>query len=77
MYICLCQAITKKKLCLLIKEGCHSLPKLQKKSQIGLSCGMCVKEACEILTNKTKSLDESKPKTAESNNSQDLRQQSG
>ncbi len=72
MYVCLCQAITKKKLCLLIKKGCNSLPKLQKECEIGISCGTCLKEARKILANETKKTNSknSSTKTVELNNSQ-------
>ena len=81
MYICLCEAITKKQLCLLIKEGHCSFSKLQKACKIGLSCGTCVKETCRILRCEVKqNLEKNMPnqvctKTAVINNSDHQHQQ--
>lgn len=54
MYVCLCHAITKKKLNLLIKNGCYSLDKLQKTCGLGKSCGTCLQTANQILLEQKK-----------------------
>ena len=49
MYVCLCYAITKKKLTSLIRGGCSSLGQVQKVCALGRDCGSCLQAAHRIL----------------------------
>ena len=49
MYVCLCYAITKKKLTSLIRGGCSSLGQVQKICDLGRDCGSCLSAAHKII----------------------------
>jgi bacterioferritin-associated ferredoxin len=50
MYVCICYAISKSKLCTLISEGAQTLPALQSKCRAGTNCGSCVNKLKNLLT---------------------------
>jgi len=62
MYVCLCHAVTKKDIELLIKKGCKTLPEIQKACGLGGSCGTCLQTAKEIVVQKNSTVSSLKEK---------------
>ena len=49
MYICLCKAVTDRKIRQAVKEGACSVRDLQMSFGLGTCCGKCVPSAREVL----------------------------
>ena len=50
MYVCLCYGLSEKKIKELIKNGAATLNDLQDRCSAGKSCGSCVCQLKELLT---------------------------
>ena len=44
MFVCLCKAVSDKKLATLVKEGKETLNEIQNCSEAGKGCGACLKQ---------------------------------
>ncbi len=50
MYVCVCYALSKTKLCTLISQGAQTLSALQNKCGAGTGCGTCVYKLKNLLS---------------------------
>jgi bacterioferritin-associated ferredoxin len=49
MYICICKAVTEKRIARAVGEGATTLKDLRERTGLGTNCGKCVPQAYQLL----------------------------
>ena len=59
MYICICKAVTERRIARAVGEGATTLKDLRERTGLGTNCGKCVPQAYQLLRD---SLDARRPR---------------
>lgn len=49
MYVCICRAVSEKRIVRAVAEGATTLRDLRERTQLGTGCGKCVPQAYQLL----------------------------
>jgi bacterioferritin-associated ferredoxin len=49
MYICVCKAVSDKRIARVVAEGVTTLKELRERTELGTGCGKCVPQAYQLL----------------------------
>lgn len=49
MYVCICRAVTDKRIVQAVGQGATTLKDLRERTQLGTCCGKCVPQAYQLL----------------------------
>ena len=49
MYVCICKAVTEKRIARAVGEGATTLKDLRERTGLGTNCGKCVPQAYQLL----------------------------
>ena len=49
MYVCICKAVSEKRIARAVAEGATTLKDLRERTQLGSNCGKCVPQAYQLL----------------------------